>query len=188
MERKIGIIYCSTDGQTKKICEKLSADFKKEQIKTELFSIENFIGHVSEFHTLIIGASIRYGKHNKKIYDFILKNKEQLKGIKTAFFSVNLVARKVDKNTTATNPYLIKFIQDTNWNPDFLEVFAGKLDYKSYSIIDSIMIKLIMKLTDGPTNSKDPIEFTNWEKVNDFGKKISVSFKSNKPTPILHKI
>ena len=178
MERKIGIIYSSIDGQTKKICEKLSANFNKNQIKTALFSIENFNGNLSEFHTLIIGASIRYGKHNKQVYEFILKNKEHLKEIKTAFFSVNLVARKEDKNTPSTNPYLIKFIKEINWTPDFLEVFAGKLDYKSYSIIDRIMIKLIMRLTDGPTKSKEPIEFTNWQKVDDFSLKINQNCKN----------
>ncbi|MDN3618511.1 menaquinone-dependent protoporphyrinogen IX dehydrogenase [Polaribacter undariae] len=178
MERKIGIIYSSIDGQTKKICEELSAHFKKEQIKSALFSIENFNDNLSEFDTLIIGASIRYGKHNKQIYDFILKNKEHLKEIKTAFFSVNLVARKENKNSPSTNPYLIKFIKEINWTPDLLEVFAGKLDYKSYSLIDRIMIKLIMRLTDGPTKSKEPIEFTNWKKVNDFGIKISQGYKN----------
>lgn len=179
MERKIAIIYSSIDGQTKKICEKLTADFNKEQIETVLCPIENFNGNLSEFQTLIIGASIRYGKHNKKINEFILKNENTLKTLKTAFFSVNLVARKENKNSVTTNPYLIKFLENTNWKPDFVEVFAGKLDYKSYSFLDRIMIKLIMKLTDGPTKSKEPIEFTNWEKVNEFGRKISSSFKSN---------
>ncbi|WP_373941492.1 hypothetical protein OEG92_17950 [Polaribacter sejongensis] len=40
------------------------------------------------------------------------------------------------------------------------------------------MIKLIMRLTDGPTKSKEPIEFTNWKKVNDFGIKISQGYKN----------
>jgi len=177
MERKIGIIYSSIDGQTIKICNKLTANFRKEKIETVLYSIENFNGNLSEFHTLIIGASIRYGKHNKQVYEFIIKNKEHFKGIKTAFFSVNLVARKEDKNTPSTNPYLIKFIKDINFTPNFLEVFAGKLDYKSYSIIDRIMIKLIMKLTNGPTRSNEPIEFTDWKKVNNFGVKISQNYK-----------
>ena len=179
MERKIGIIYSSVDGQTKSICKKLSTNFKKEKIETELFSIKSFNSNIADFHTLIIGASIRYGKHNKQVYNFILKNKNQLKKIKTAFFSVNLVARKEDKNSISTNPYLAKFLKDINWTPNFLEVFAGKLDYKSYSILDRIMIKLIMKLTNGPTNSIEPIEFTNWKKVTDFGIKISQAFKSN---------
>lgn len=177
MKRKIGVIYSSVDGQTKKICSHIYSNFKEKQIDTELYSIEEFSDNISGFHTLIFGASIRYGKHNNLIYDLIAKNKEALKKINTAFFSVNLVARKQDKNSIDTNPYLIKFLKETNWIPNFLEVFAGTLDYKSYSFFDRIMIKLIMKLTDGPTKSEKPIEYTNWKKVNSFGLKISDNYK-----------
>jgi menaquinone-dependent protoporphyrinogen oxidase len=181
MERKIGIIYSSVDGQTLKICKKLCASFNEKQIQTELYSIDAFNGNLSEFHTLIIGASIRYGKHHKKVYEFIRNNKDYLSEIKTAFFSVNLVARKEDKNLASTNPYLIKFLKKTDWNPDFLDVFAGKLDYKSYPLIDRLMIKLIMKLTGGPTKSENPLEFTEWKRVDNFGLTIIESYKRDKP-------
>lgn len=178
MGQKIAIIYASVDGQTKKICEKLNAHFNNQQIETKLCPIANFNDDVSEFNTLIIGASIRYGKHNKKVTEFIQNNTKSLNQITTAFFSVNLVARKQDKNSPQTNPYLIKFLKNIDWKPDFLEVFAGKLDYKSYPLIDRLMIKLIMKLTDGPTKSDVPIEFTDWNKVNDFGQRLSENYKA----------
>ncbi|MFB9054098.1 menaquinone-dependent protoporphyrinogen IX dehydrogenase [Formosa undariae] len=185
MEQHIGIIYSSVDGQTKKICEKLSANFNENHIKTKLCSIEDCNVDLSKFHTLIIGASIRYGKHNERIYEFVLKNKDYLKKIKTAFFSVNLVARKGNKNSATTNPYLIKFINKTQWKPDFLDVFAGKLDYKSYPWMDKIMIRLIMRLTNGPTKSDKPIEFTDWKRVNDFGLKICEDYKRTKKRSVL---
>jgi menaquinone-dependent protoporphyrinogen oxidase len=53
-----------------------------------------------------------------------------------------------------------------------LKVFAGKLDYKKYSFLDRIMIKLIMVMTKGPTNSKTEIEYTNWKDVVLFTKKL----------------
>ena len=45
---------------------------------------------------IVIGASIRYGKHNAKVYEFIKKNKKNFKK-KILFFSVNVVARKTIK-------------------------------------------------------------------------------------------
>lgn len=177
MKKKIGIIYSSVDGQTLKICKKLNNYFRDRQIETKLYSIDDFNESLSEFHILIIGASVRYGKHNNKVLKFIKRNKHHLNKVKTAFFSVNLVARKKGKDSVDTNPYLTKFLKKTKWNPNFLGVFAGKLDYKSYSLIDRIMISFIMKLTGGPTTSNNPIEFTNWEKVTDFGLKISDTYK-----------
>jgi menaquinone-dependent protoporphyrinogen oxidase len=179
-KRKIGIIYSSVDGQTLKICQELNRVFDKNEIETELFSIDSFDADLSEFHTLVIGASIRYGKHNKNVSEFVLKNKEYLNEIRTAFFSVNLVARNEDKNSPDTNPYLIKFLKKTDWNPKFIDVFAGKLDYKSYSFLDRLLIKLIMKLTDGPTKSEKPIEFTDWKRVEAFGLRISENYLNSK--------
>ena len=178
MEGKIGIIYSTVDGQTLKICERLNAYFIDNQIQTELYSIDDFNSSLSEFHTLVIGASIRYGIHNEKISQFIQSNKNRLSEINTAFFSVNLVARKENKNLASTNPYLLKFLKKTDWKPDFLDVFAGKLDYKSYPFFDRIMIKLIMKFTNGPTKTDEPIEYTDWKRVDNFGLTLIENFKS----------
>lgn len=177
MKQKIGIIYSSTDGQTLKICKKINQHFIENKIPTKLFSIDEFSEDLSEFHTFIIGASIRYGKHNATISAFINNNKDKLNKITTAFFSVNLVARKEDKNLATTNPYLIKFINQIDWKPDFLDVFAGKLDYKAYKFFDRLMIKLIMKLTKGPTKTAKPIEFTDWERVDAFTFKILENYQ-----------
>ena len=180
MKQKVGIIYSSVDGHTLKICKKLCDVFKEQKIQVELYAVDDFKGNLAEFHTVVIGASIRYGKHSDKIFEFLKQHKQPLSRIKTAFFSVNLVARKEDKNSPDTNPYMIKFLKKTNWKPDFIGVFAGKLDYKSYSFVDKLMIKLIMKLTNGPTKTEKPIEFTNWERVVVFGREICEDYhKSN---------
>ena len=172
MEKKIGIIYSTVDGQTKKICGFIVDLLKKQQITATLYSIDEFNANINDFSILIIGASIRYGKHNEKIIKFISDHRDNLDKIKTAFFSVNLVARKDDKNLPDTNPYLIKFIEKIKWRPDVLDVFAGKLDYKAYPFFDRIMIKLIMKMTKGPTKTDEPIEYTNWNRVAEFTSKV----------------
>jgi menaquinone-dependent protoporphyrinogen oxidase len=169
MKVKTVIIYSSVDGQTLKICNKLRDVFQQNNQNVELFSINDFNEDVTNYNRLIIGASIRYGVHNKKIIDFINTNKNQLDSIKTAFFSVNLVARKSEKNTPDTNPYVIKFFKTIDWTPTIVEVFAGKLDYKKYPFFDRIMIQFIMWMTKGPTNTSTEIEYTNWDRVTEFG-------------------
>jgi len=172
MKQKIGILYSTVDGQTLKICNYIHDLLDPEKTSANLYSIDNFNSSIADFDILIIGASIRYGKHNEKISEFILNNMEDLGKIRTGFFSVNLVARKDNKNLPSTNPYLIKFIDQIKWEPDVLDVFAGKLDYKSYPFFDRIMIKLIMKMTKGPTKTDRPIEYTDWERVKTFTSKI----------------
>ncbi len=169
MKVKTVMIYSSVDGQTLKICNKLRDVYQQNNQNVELFSINDFNEDITNYNRLIIGASIRYGVHNKKIIDFIKANKKQLDSIKTAFFSVNLVARKFEKSTPDTNPYVIKFFKTIDWTPTIVGVFAGKLDYKKYPFFDRIMIQFIMWMTKGPTNTSAEIEYTNWDRVTEFG-------------------
>ncbi len=170
--RKIAIVYSTVDGQTLKICHVIASLLNKNNLQTKLYPIDSFQEDPLSFDTMVIGASIRYGKHNTLISNFILNNRDKLSRIKTAFFSVNLVARKKDKGQPDSNPYLIRFLNRVAWKPDLSEVFAGKLDYPSYSFIDRVMIQLIMKLTGGPVRSEKPIEYTDWKRVEEFGWKI----------------
>jgi len=169
MTLKVGILYATVDGQTLKICNKLKEELESCNNQVELYSIDNFNENIQDFDKLILGSSIRYGLHHKKIIEFINNYKSQLDTIKTAFFSVNLVARKPEKNTATTNPYVVKFFKTINWTPNIVHVFAGKLDYKKYPYFDRIMIQFIMWMTKGPTDSNTEIEYTNWDKVKKFG-------------------
>ena len=102
------IIYSSTDGHTKIICERIT-NFLNDGNLVELLSLEDAKKiDLSNFEKIIIGASIRYGKHSKELYKFINLNKNILDQKKAAFFSVNVVARKPEKNTAETNPYINK--------------------------------------------------------------------------------
>lgn len=123
---------------------------------------------MQEFDKIIIGASIRYGKHNKKVYKFIEENQQILESVPSAFFSVNIVARKPEKNKPDTNPYLVKFLTQIAWEPKNLAVFGGKLDYQEYGIFDRQMIRFIMWMTKGPTDPMSVIEFTDWDEVDKF--------------------
>ncbi|WP_372768291.1 menaquinone-dependent protoporphyrinogen IX dehydrogenase [Lutibacter sp.] len=172
MKPKIGIVYSTVDGQTLKICNKLKEVLQQNNQEIDLISIDDFNEDITKYDKLVIGASIRYGVHNDKVIEFIKTNKKQLDSIKTAFFSVNLVARKPEKNTPETNPYVVKFFKTIDWKPTIVEVFAGKLDYKKYPFFDRKMIQLIMWMTKGPTNSDAEIEYTNWEKVNEFAQQL----------------
>ena len=172
LKNTIGIIYSTTDGYTLKICKQIAEHLETSGFKVSIFEISSFNMKVSEFSKLIIGASIRYGKHNNKVTEFIQKHRNELEKIETAFFSVNLVARKSNKNSFDSNPYVIKYFNKIDWNPGIIDVFAGRLDCSSYPFWDRLMIKLIMKITKGPTKSDKPIEFTDWGRVRDFSEKI----------------
>ena len=68
------IIYSTTDGQTKRICEFLIQKLKTK-MHIDLFSVDEIEQTELKFYDkIIVGASIRYGKHNPKLFKFIEKN------------------------------------------------------------------------------------------------------------------
>ena len=172
MTDKILILYASVDGQTLKISTFISDQLKENDKDVYLHDINDFKNELAEFDKIIIGSSIRYGVHHKAIIDFINHHKETLEAHNAAFFSVNLVARKQEKNQPDTNPYVIKFFKEISWRPSLVEVFAGKLDYKKYPFFDRIMIQFIMWMTKGPTDRNTKVEYTDWKRVSAFAEKI----------------
>ncbi|MGB5177489.1 MAG: menaquinone-dependent protoporphyrinogen IX dehydrogenase [Gammaproteobacteria bacterium] len=168
---KVLIIYSTTDGHTREICLRLQQVIENAGNQVTLVDVVN-AGEtdLNAFDKIVIGASIRYGKHSPAIYAFIKENSWLLDTKPNAFFSVNVVARKPDKNTPETNPYLKKFLKQITWKPQLLAVFAGKIDYQKYSFLDRSMIRFIMWITKGPTDPKTNIEFTDWDQVEGFGR------------------
>ena len=167
------IIYSSTDGHTETICKRIS-NYLDNMNEIKIMSLDDALKiNLSTFNKIIIGASIRYGKHSKKLYKFIKLNKNILDQKNSIFFSVNVVARKPEKNTPNTNPYIKKFLKSSKWEPKKIAVFAGKVDYPKYNFFDKYIIKFIMFITNGPTDTSQSYEFTDWSKVDNFAKELA---------------
>ena len=167
------ILYSTVDGQTRKICQRLQQVVERENHRVTLVPLnEAAAADVKSFDKIVIGASIRYGKHRPEVFEFTERNRPVLDGKPNAFFTVNVVARKPEKNRPETNPYMQKFLQQSAWRPRELAVFAGKIDYPKYGFWDRQVIRFIMWLTQGPTDPESVVEFTNWDDVEAFGRRI----------------
>ena len=169
--KKILLTYSTVDGHTKTICEKILSYSETSQV--DILPIDSSI-NIKDYDTVVIGASIRYGKYREEIFEFIKENEELLNSKDNAFFSVNVVARKENKNKPETNPYLIKFLNTISWQPKILDVFAGKIDYPKYKFLDKYAIKFIMWITKGPTDTSKVYEFTDWNRVKSFAEKLEL--------------
>ncbi|MFB9137372.1 menaquinone-dependent protoporphyrinogen IX dehydrogenase [Vibrio sp. AK197] len=172
MSNKALLLYSTREGQTKKILQYIDKELPEYQC--ELVDIHQ-VEHIdfSGYQKVLVGASIRYGHLNKKLYQFIERHQQQLKQHNAAFFCVNLTARKEDqgKDTPEGSAYIRTFLKKSPWQPTLIGVFAGALRYPKYRWIDKVMIRLIMKMTGGETDTSKDIEYTNWKKVSLFVEK-----------------
>lgn len=167
---RVLIVYSTTDGHTREICNRLRGIIEQHGHRVTLLSVSDVVDECREsYDKIVVGASIRYGRHRPAVVEFIERNAALLNRKASAFFSVSVVARKPAKNQPHTNPYVRKLLRGIAWRPRAVGVFAGKIDYPSYGALDRLIIRGIMGLTGGPTDPKAVVEFTDWCKVEEFG-------------------
>jgi menaquinone-dependent protoporphyrinogen oxidase len=168
------ILYSTVDGQTLAICQKIKQILVEQGEQVSVVNLaEAQADDLASVDKVVIGASIRYGKHRPELFKFVEQHQALLDTKLNSFFSVNVVARKPEKNTPETNPYMQKFSNLSAWKPQLLGVFAGKIDYPRYRFFDKFMIRFIMWMTKGPTDTQGTFEFTDWGKVDDYAKQIA---------------
>lgn len=173
---RILVLYSTVDGHTAQICRQLKEIAERNGQAVTLAALKSSLdADLAPFDQVVIGASIRYGKHRPYVAQFMRDRRATLETKRCAFFTVNIVARKPEKNAPDTNPYMKKFLRQIGWRPALLEVFAGKLDYPSYGFWDRQIIRFIMLLTRGPTDPNTVIEFTDWQQVAAFARMLGDS-------------
>jgi menaquinone-dependent protoporphyrinogen oxidase len=173
---KILLLYSSTDGHTLTICRRLRQVIEVHGHDLALVAIADADGvDLTAFDKILIGARVRYGRHDPLLRDFVRRHRDTLESRPSGFFSVSVVARKPGRNTPETNPYLRAFLRQTAWRPRYQGVFAGRIDYPRYGRLDRAIIRLIMWITHGPTDPAAVVEFTDWQAVDAFARKIALA-------------
>ena len=171
--KKLLVVYCGVYGHTRKICEAMRPVLAAQGAEVTLAALPDQAPEPDDFDAVLIGASIRNGKHNPAVLEFIEKHRAQLEDRMSGFFSVNLVARKPHKNTAETNPYVQAFLKSSPWQPDQVGVFGGRLNYRRYRRFDRWAIRFIMWMNKGPTELDTDVEFTDWAAVERFAEEFA---------------
>ncbi|MDX9689626.1 MAG: menaquinone-dependent protoporphyrinogen IX dehydrogenase [Proteobacteria bacterium] len=175
LEAPVVIVFASHDGQTAKIIsylERQLAHKKCAALVCDLgqMSIPSFVLETAS--AVVVVSPIRYGRHLLKVETFLEEYKPLLKRMRLGMASVNLTARKPNKNTPQTNPYFKKWVKRHGLSPDIGAVFGGRLDYPKYRWMDRQMIRFIMMITGGPTHPRTRLEYTCWADVARFAAQI----------------
>jgi len=168
------MLFSTRDGQTREIAAYLCSQLHELGGDTAMIDLNRTDDiEWALYDRVIIGASIRYGHFHPALDRFVKKHAAALQAVPSAFFSVNLVARKPEKRSPQTNSYTRKFLLRSPWQPDSCAVFAGALRYPRYGWFDRFMIRLIMKMTGGETDTSKEVVYTDWEQVADFAREIA---------------
>ena len=177
------IFYATHDGQTKRIAERIAQGLEDAGVPACAIDIaKDFPDPSLLTEAAILAAAVRYGRH-LPVADRFLALYASLPEPRPPLVlaSVSLTARKPGRDGPDDNPYLRRWLKKRNLAPELVTAFAGRLDYPRYDWLDRCIIRLIMKMTGGPTDPGVQIEFTDWDKVDAFARAIAARFAS---TPV----
>jgi menaquinone-dependent protoporphyrinogen oxidase len=167
------LLYSSVYGLSRQICERIGASLQRQGQQATVAPLVGPGVDPAAFDAIVIGASIKHGKHHPSVLEFIRAHQSLLDARPSALFSVNLVARKPGRNTPQTNPYLKRLVAASPWKPRLLGVFAGELDYSRYGPVDRHMMRLVMWINRGPTDIDTRVQFTDWDEVERFAGRVA---------------
>ena len=168
------ILFSTRDGQTREIASYIASELKEQGVYADVVNLNRTEEIVwQDYDRVVIGASIRYGHFHPAVDRFVKKHAVTLNALPSAFYSVNLVARKPEKRTPQTNSYTRKFLLNSPWQPERCAVFAGALRYPRYRWYDLVMIRVIKKKTGGETDTSKEVVYTDWPQVAAFAREIA---------------
>ena len=170
------LCYATRDGQSRRIAQRIAARLAEGGIAASPHDLAVALpapADLAAARLVVVVAAVRYGRHLPEAERFLAACHAATELAPLVFVSVNLTARKPGNDTAAGNRYLRKSIARHRLRPALAAAVAGRLDYPRYGWLDRQMIRLIMKLTGGPTDPRSCREFTEWSAVDGIAARIA---------------
>lgn len=168
------IVYATSDGQTRRIARRMADALERDNLSVTLIDaavsgldLLNFDG----FDAALLLGSVRMGRRQRALVDFVRNHRVELDAIPNAFVSVSLSAARI-KGKPSARREVEKTFQDftsrTGWRPDAQIPVAGALPYTKYTVGVRLVMKFISWATGGETDTSRDYEYTDWDAVEDF--------------------
>lgn len=171
--KSVLIVYFSRGGHTARIARRIAQTIVTEGCLAEVMDVieADHEGVTWEKYDLVIlGCPIRYGRYPKAFMQFVSAHHSKLCSVPHSFFNVSGIARSAASALPGGNRYMLHFLKISPWKPKDVQCFAGNIDYPHYNYVDKQLIRLIMLISGGPTDTRETTDFTNWESVKTYAR------------------
>jgi menaquinone-dependent protoporphyrinogen oxidase len=166
------VLYASTHGQTEKIALRVEEILRELGVEAVAEKADGPVDiDPSDFDAVVVGASVHAGHHQREVLTWAKAHAATLNGMPSAFFSVSLsAAEDTDESREDNEGYLDDFAEQTGWTPTERTVLAGALQYLEYDFMTKLLMRLLMKHQDHPTDTSRDYDYTDWGQVESFGR------------------
>ena len=166
------IAYASTHGHTGRIAARLRDVLREAGLDAELARL----GAQDDLSpdgadAVVVGGSIHVGKHQPEVVAWLRAHRTTLSRMPSALFSVSMTAADPGPEAQATaRGYVDGLLDDTGWTPGATACFGGALQYREYGRLTRLLMRLMARRHDQPTDVAHDHDYTDWAAVERFGR------------------
>ncbi len=129
MEERVLIAYASRQGSTRLVAQSIGNILKDAGIKVDVKNV-NDVKEISSYTGVIIGSAGKSGKLLTDARKFAVKFRDDIKNLKTAYFTVCFAETDEVEKDLMNAEYSLEPLKEIK-EPVCLGLFAGKPDIKS---------------------------------------------------------
>jgi len=166
---EVPVFYATSEGQTRRIADRLVAIFRKEGFASNAFDVSSpDVAEVDwrRVRAAVVGASLHEGRHQRSADRFVRVHAADLNAHPSAFFSVSLAAASPAPAEREEAARLAsRFPGRVGWHPREIACIAGRCAYTQYGLVTRLVMRRIARRRGAPTDTSRDFEFTDWNDV-----------------------
>jgi len=168
-ECDIPVFYATTEGQTRRIAERLVAIFREKGFTSRAFDVASSDADCVDWtrvRAALVGASLHAVRHQRAAEAFVRDHVGDLNAHPSVFLSVSLSAASP---TAAERDEAARIAANlparAGWRPRQVASIGGRLAYTQYGLLTRLILKRIARRHGAPTETSRDYEFTDWGEV-----------------------
>jgi menaquinone-dependent protoporphyrinogen oxidase len=176
---RVLVLHGSFDGQTRLIAERIGHVLERGRHHVRILPVqEGLVGRdIVWADAVIIGGAIRYGRHQPRLDVAVRENRALLEQKPNAFYSVCMSAGGPNAKPATARSYIDAFITRTGWQPRRTASFAGALRWSKYNPFIRLMMRIIVGIAGGDTDTSRDCEYTDWAAVERFASEFELPLR-----------
>lgn len=166
---RVLIVYGTTEGQTRRIAERIAAHMRKLGHEAHLHDSSAVCDdlQIGAFAAIVVAASVHQRLHQEAVAAFATAHRDRLNAKATAFVSVSLSAA-LEPDHVEAQSYVDRFVAETGWRPTRTLLMPGALRNTGYDYFKQQIVKHIVMKGGGPVDMQGDHEFTDWVALSEF--------------------
>ena len=172
---RILVVYGTSFGSTADIAEHIADRLREQRAQVLVVDVHSLRPGVdaARFEAIVVGGRVWGNRYPGRMVRFVRENLEALRSRPSAFFSVGLWSvSRIAGHREQAQEVPRRFLEQVDWKPDRVEVFAGALPFSRYGFglgfLGRRLMRAIWRADLGPLDIGRDYVFTDWAEVDAF--------------------